>query len=211
MTNVFNYAPLFNHDDVEILDRSWIYSGFVKLETVTLRHRLFKDQSFSRELQREMTHRREAAGVFVYDPTLQKFLLIEQFRLGAFNSEHTPWQLEIIAGLIDEGEDAITCLKREALEEAGCELQEVKFLHRYYPSTGACDEIFSMYVATADLSQAGGVFGEVTEGEDIKVHLFDYQDLVPLLQSGYVSNAALLIALQWFQFHLLTECSETSK
>ena len=211
MTRHFHYKPQFDHNDVEILDRSWIYSGFVKLEAVTLRHRLFKDQSFSRELRREMTHRREAAGVFVHDPKLEKFLLIEQFRLGAFNSEQTPWQLEIIAGLIDDGEDAITCLKREALEEAGCHLEEIKFLHRYYPSTGACDEIFSMYIATADLSKAGGVFGEESEGEDIKVHLFDYQEAIPLLQSGYVSNAALLIALQWLQFYLLTHCSENSR
>ena len=211
MTKDFDYKPQFNHADVEILERSWIYSGFVKLESVTLRHRLFEDGRFGRELKREMTHRREAAGVFIHDPKTEKFLLIEQFRLGAFNSEDTPWQLEIIAGLIDDGEDAISCLKREAIEEAGCHLQDVQFLHRYYPSTGACDEIFSLYVATADLTQAGGIFGEVSEGEDIKVHLFDYQDLTSLLQSGYVSNAALIIALQWFQFYLLTHCSENSR
>ena len=198
----FNYKPQFNHDDVELLDRKWLSRGFVQLESVTLRHRQFKDQNFGPELKREMTHRREAVGVFVHDPKLQKFLLIEQFRLGAFNSKNSPWQLEVIAGLIDDGEDPITCIKREALEEANCHLQDVDFLYSYYPSTGACDEIFSLYAATADLSQAGGIFGEDDEGEDIKVHVFNYADLNPLMQSGYVSNAALLIALQWFQTYL---------
>lgn len=210
MIKDFNYKPQFNHHDVEILQRSWIYRGFVQLESVTLRHRLFKDHHFGRELKREMTHRREAAGVFVHDPKLKKFLLIEQFRLGAFNADNTPWQLEVIAGLIDDGENPAECLKREALEEANCHLQDIDFLYRYHPSTGACDEIFNLYAATADLSQAGGIFGEENEGEDIKVHLFDYDDLMPLMQSGYVSNAALLIALQWFRQYLTTSSSHPS-
>lgn len=210
MRKDFNYKPQFKHNDVEILERSWLYRGFVKLESVTLRHRLFKDHAFGKTLKREITHRREAVGVFVHDPKLKKFLLIEQFRLGAFNAETTPWQLEVIAGLIDEGEDPITCIKREALEEANCHLQDIDFLYRYHPSTGACDEIFSLYAATADLSQAGGIFGEKTEGEDIKVHLFDYDDLIPLMKSDYVGNAALLIALQWFQHYLISSSHSNS-
>lgn len=196
------YQPQFTHDDIEILEQKWLYRGFVQVELSLLRHRLFKDQKFGPVLKREMVHRREAVGVFVHDPQLKKFLLIEQFRLGAISAKDTPWQLEIIAGLVDDGEDATSCLKREALEEAGCALKDVQFLHQYYPSTGASDELFSLYTATADLSQSGGVFGEESEGEDIKVHIFDYQDLDDLLNSGYVRNAALIIALQWFQLYL---------
>ena len=196
------YQPQFTHADVEILEQSWLHRGFVQVELSLLRHKQFKDLGFSPILKREIAHRRAAAGVFVHDPELKKFLLIEQFRLGAIDADDTPWQLEIIAGLIDDGEDAETCLRREALEEAGCTLKELKFLHKYYPSTGASDELFSLYIATADLSQSGGVFGEESEGEDIKVHIFDYHDIDTLLQGGYVRNAALLIALQHFSFYL---------
>lgn len=196
------YQPQFTHDDIEILEQKWLYRGFVQVELSLIRHRLFTNQEFSPVLKREIVHRREAAGVFVHDPQLKKFLLIEQFRLGAIHSKDTPWQLEIIAGLVDEGEDAVSCLKREALEEAGCVLQDLQFVHQYYPSTGASDELFSLYAATADLSQSGGIFGEESEGEDIKVHLFDYQDIDDLLSNGYVRNAALIIALQWFQLYL---------
>lgn len=196
------YQPQFTHADVEIIEQKWLYQGFVQVESCLLRHRLFKDQTFSPILKREMVHRREAVGAFVYDPILEKFLLIEQFRFGAFNAQTSPWQLEIIAGLIDDGEDAETCIRREALEEAGCVLKDVEFLYRYHPSTGACDEIFSLFAATADLSQCGGVFGQENEGEDIKVHLFDYKDIDNLMQSGHIGNAALVIALQWFLLHL---------
>lgn len=196
------YQPQFTHADVEIIEQKWIYQGFVQVESCLLRHRQFKDQSFGPILKREMVHRREAVGAFVHDPVHKKFLLIEQFRYGAFNSQTSPWQLEIIAGLIDDGEDAETCIRREALEEAGCELKDIEFLYRYHPSTGACNEIFTLYAATADLSQSGGVFGVENEGEDIRVHVFDYTDLDNLLKNGHIGNAALVIALQWFQLHL---------
>lgn len=195
------YKPQFTHKDVEIIEQNWLYQGFVKVESTLLRHRLFQTQDFGPVLKREMVHRREAVGVFVHDPLLKKFLLIEQFRFGAFNSDTTPWQLEIIAGLIDEGEDAETCIRREALEEAGCILKDVDFLYRYHPSTGACDEIFNLYTATADLTACGGVFGQEDEGEDIKVHIFGYEEVDQLLSSGYINNAALLVALQWFKLN----------
>ena len=199
------YQARFSHDDVEVLDRQQRYRGFVSVESLSLRHRLFASQDFGAVIQREIVRRREAAGVIVHDPTLQKFLLIEQFRAGALNAVSTPWQLEIIAGLIDDGEDAATCLQREALEEAGCAISQLELLYRYHPSTGASDEIYNLYVATADLSQAGGVHGEVSEGEDILVHVFDYAQLDELMQSDRLSNASLIIALQWLQFYLFKQ------
>ncbi len=202
MHDDLTYKPQFTTQDVEILQTQSIYRGFVQVESVTVRHRLFASRQFGTAVKREIVRRREAAGVFVYDPNLKKFLLIEQFRAGAMNSPDTPWQLEIIAGLIDAGEDAATCLKREALEEAGCTIDQPQFLYRYYPSTGASDEIFHFYAATADLSQSGGIHGAEDEGEDIQVHLFDYADINTLLKSGYIRNAPLIIALQWFQLHL---------
>lgn len=208
MTNIFSYQPQFDHGDVEVLDRQQCYRGFVHVEKLQIRHRLFANQDFGSVIHRELVRRREAAGVFVHDPALKKFLLIEQFRAGALNATQSPWQLEIIAGLIDDGEDAETCLKREALEEANCQIENLKQLYRYHPSTGASDEIYNLYVATADLSQAGGVHGQVDEGEDIKVHVFDYAQLDGLMQSPYLSNASLIIALQWFQHHL---CLQQSK
>ena len=208
MTNIFPYRPQFDHGDVEVLDRQQCYRGFVHVEKLQIRHRLFANQDFGGVIHRELVRRREAAGVLVHDPALKKFLLIEQFRAGALNATQSPWQLEIIAGLIDDGEDAKSCLKREALEEANCQINNLELCYRYHPSTGASDEIYNLYVATADLSQAGGVHGQVDEGEDIKVHVFDYAQLDGLMQSPYLSNASLIIALQWFQHHLYQQQSK---
>ena len=103
MTNIFPYIPQFDHGDVEVLDRQQCYRGFVHVEKLQIRHRLFANQDFGGVIHRELVRRREAAGVLVHDPALKKFLLIEQFRAGALNATQSPWQLEIIAGLIDDG------------------------------------------------------------------------------------------------------------
>lgn len=196
------YQPQFSMQDVEIIEKQFLYQGFVQVESVTIRHRLFQNSEFTPIMKREIVHRREAAGVLVHDPKQQKFLLIEQFRAATINSSDTSWQLEIIAGLIDAGEDATNCLKREALEEANCLIQQLDFVHRYYPSAGASNEVFNFYVATANLSQSGGIYGEASEGENIKVHIFNYSDISALFSSGYLRNAPVIIALQWLQLYL---------
>ncbi|TXJ06384.1 MAG: NUDIX domain-containing protein [Acinetobacter sp.] len=205
MLKVQHYRPQFSMQDVDILQTEPRYRGFVQVDIVTLRHRLFASGQWNTPFQREIVRRRAAAGVLVHDPKLQKFLLIEQFRAATLNLTDTPWQLEIIAGLIDDGEDAPSCLKREALEEAGCSIDTPRFIYQYHPSGGASDEIFHFYVATADLSQCGGIHGESSEHEDIKVHIFEYADIATLLAQGIVRNAPVIIALQWLQFFLLQQ------
>lgn len=192
----------FNLNDVEILEIQTRYSNFVKVEKITLRHRLFTTQDWSKPIQRELVKRREAAGVLIYDLNLKKILLIEQFRVGALNHPQTAWQLEIIAGLIDGSETAEQCLIREAKEEANCDIFDLKPIFQFYPSSGASDEIFHLYFAQADLSQArtGEIFGQVDEGENIKTHLVDFAEVDALFGTLQCSNAPLLLALQQFRF-----------
>jgi ADP-ribose pyrophosphatase len=40
-----------------------LYSGFIQVEKVSLRHRLFNQSEYTPVLQRELIHRPEAAGV----------------------------------------------------------------------------------------------------------------------------------------------------
>lgn len=197
-----DFKPQFSNLDAKVVDRKNNYQGFNQVEVLQLQHRLFASGEYGPTITREIVRRRRAAGVFVYDPRLEKFLLIEQFRAGALTAADTPWQLEIIAGLIDDDEDPILCVQREAKEEANCHIDNVRLIHHYYTSTGASDEFFSFYAATADLSQASGIHGLASENEDIRVHVFNYSDMQALQQQGHLRNAQLLIAMQWFQLFL---------
>ena len=199
--NIVQHAT-YNKQDVEIQSREMLFRGFIQVEKVSLRNRLFHQTAFIPTIQRELIHRPEAAGVLLYDDVQRKFALIEQFRIGALDDTASPWQLEIIAGVLDSDESPESCVRRECLEESGCEIQELQHVFRFYPSAGACSELFHLFVAHTQLPQHGGIFGVSNEGENIQLHLIDYHELTPLLSSGRLRNAAVIMALQWLQQHI---------
>lgn len=192
----------YNKKDVEITQREYLYQGFIQVEKISLRHQLFNQANYTSTIQRELIHRKEAAGVLIYNDQQQRFALIEQFRVGAIDDPVSPWQLEIIAGVLDGDESPESCIRRESIEESGCEIQDLEHLFSFYPSAGACDEIFHLYVAQAELPEHGGVFGMPDEGENIQLHIVQYQDLNQLLSSSRLRNAPVIMALQWLKQHV---------
>ncbi|WP_286712736.1 NUDIX domain-containing protein [Acinetobacter sp. UBA2581] len=198
--NIIKQAS-YNKKDFRIEAREFLYRGFIQVEKVTLRHRVFHQESYTPALQRELIHRPEAAGVLLYNDQQQKFGLIEQFRIGGLDDQDTPWQLEVIAGVLDGNETPETCIRREAFEESGCTIDSLQHLFSFYPSAGACSELFHLYVAQTELPEEGSVFGMPDEGENIQLHILDYADIPTLLSNGRLRNAPVIMALQWLQQH----------
>ncbi|MFW1762766.1 NUDIX domain-containing protein [Acinetobacter calcoaceticus] len=196
--------PSYISEDVEITSREYVFRGFIQVEKVSLRHRLFNQSEYTPVIQRELIHRPEAAGVLLYNDQKQQFALIEQFRVGALDDPLSPWQLEIIAGVLDGDETPESCIRRESLEESGCAVQDLQHLFSFYPSAGACSELFHLYVSETDLPTEGGVFGVDNEGENIQLHLFNYSEIQTLLDSGRLRNAPVIMALQWLSQHITT-------
>ncbi len=143
----------------------------------------------------------DAVTVLPYDPLRDRVLLVEQFRTGPFaRGDHTPWQLEAIAGRIDPGETPEDCARREAVEEAGLTLGALLPVAGYYPSPGAKSEFIYSYVALCDLPDgSAGVFGVAEEAEDIRGHLISFDRLMELVASGEASNAPVLLSALWLQ------------
>lgn len=201
--NIIKQAT-YHREDVQIVDRAFVFQGFVQVEKVNLRHRLFNQAEYTAVISRELIQRPEAAGVLIYDDAQKKFALIEQFRIGAMDDQDSAWQLEIIAGVLDGDESPESCIRREALEESGCELKELQHLFSFYPSAGACAELFHLYSANTTLPQEGGVFGMPDEGENIQLHIIDYREIPNLLTNGRLKNAPVIMALQWLQQQIKT-------
>ena len=199
--NILDHAS-YSASDVTIESREFLFRGFIQVEKVSFRHRLFNQPDYSPVIQRELIHRPEAAGVLLYNDQQQRFALIEQFRVGALNDSESAWQLEVIAGVLDGDEAPEDCIRRESLEESGCEVQQLQHLFSFYPSAGACSEFFHLYAAEVELPKMGGIFGMPDEGENIKLHLFDYSELGTLLRNGRLRNAPVIMALQWLAQHL---------
>ena len=199
--NILDHAS-YSASDVTIESREFLFRGFIQVEKLSFRHRLFNQPDYSPVIQRELIHRPEAAGVLLYNDQQQRFALIEQFRVGALNDSESAWQLEVIAGVLDGDEAPEDCIRRESLEESGCEVQQLQHLFSFYPSAGACSEFFHLYAAEVELPKMGGIFGMPDEGENIQLHLFDYSEVGTLLRNGRLRNAPVIMALQWLAQHL---------
>lgn len=186
----------FDHDDVERLETQNLYSGFFDLERRRLRHRRF-DGSWSEAVEREVHVRRDAVGVLIYDPERDAVVLVEQIRAGALDDPISPWKLEPVAGLVEKGESPADVARREAMEEAGCKLDELIEIHRYYPSPGACDEQVTLFCGLADSRGIGGIHGLETEHEDIQVHVLSFSQAWDRMMAGQLDNAMALIGFHW--------------
>ena len=193
-------------DDVEILEHEIPFQGYYRMETFRLRHRLFAG-GWSEPMGREMLERGHAVGVVLYDPDLDTLVLIEQFRIGAFAACGTPWLpegsspwlMEIVAGIIDEGETPEAVARREAVEEAGCEITKLEFVCRFLVTPGVSSEMILLYVGRIDASNVGGIHGLDHEHEDIRVIGAPVSEVFRWLDEGRIINATALVGLQWFR------------
>lgn len=188
-------AQNFSRQDVVVERRETLFKGFYRVDKLHVRHRLFAGGT-GPLITREMFVRPPAVGVLVYDADADSVLLIEQFRVGALEDAH-PWQMEIVAGLIEPGESPEDVARRETMEEAGVEIDLLERVMTFLPSPGGSDERFTLYVARADLSGAGGIHGLPEEGEDIRVNVMSTNQALAALASGRIDNAPCILALQW--------------
>ena len=188
-------------DDVELLQRETVYQGYFRMDRYRLRHRRY-DGTWSRPVVREVLERGHAVAVLPYDAKRDRVVLIEQFRTGPYAHGGNPWQIEVIAGIIDQGETPEAVVHREAREEAGCVLgTELLPVASYYMSPGAVSEHMQVFVAAVDSDGIGGIHGLDAEDEDIRVLVMPASDAFNLVASRTIANSPAIIALQWLQTH----------
>ncbi|ROV61521.1 ADP-ribose diphosphatase [Vibrio ponticus] len=194
-----NDSSLFTTQDVEIISKETVFQGYFKMVKYRFKHRLFAG-GWSEVIEREMFDRGHAAALLPYDPITDQVVLVEQIRVGAL--EHAqPWQLEIVAGIIDRDESAEEVARREATEEAGIEVKRLMPVTSYYPSSGGCSERLDVFVGEVDASTAHGIHGLDYEGEDIRVHVVSREQAYQWVESGRFENGASIIALQWLMLN----------
>lgn len=189
----------FTPQDVEIVSKETLFKGFFRMVKYRFKHRLFEG-GWSQPIDREMFDRGHAAALLPYDPVTDQVVIVEQIRVGALEHAH-PWQLEIVAGIIDEGESAEDVVRREAVEEAGINVADLEKVTSYYPSSGGCSEKLDVFVGRVDASTAHGVHGLDYEGEDIRVHVVSREQAYQWVVDGTFENGASIIALQWLELN----------
>ena len=195
----------FDDKDVEVKSRSLVHDGFLRIEHLQLRHRLFCG-TWSEVFTRELQLKDPAVGVLLFDPDRDAVLLIRQFRVGMLDESDSSapssaWPLEIVAGMVDSDEKPEEVAFRESKEEANCVPSELIKICEYYNSPGGSNEKIILFCGRIDSSDAGGVFGLIDEHEDIEVQVIGYADAMQMLDSGEINNAMAILSLQWLQLH----------
>ena len=120
---------------VEILEKTTPFKGYFRVDRYRLRHCKF-ESGWTGTIQREVFERGHAAVVLPYDPDQDRVVLIEQFRIGALAAGRDPWLIETVAGIIEPGETAADLVRREAREEAGCEIADLEEIGTFFPTPG---------------------------------------------------------------------------
>ena len=183
-------------NEYEILERKTPFQGYFRIDKYKLRHRRFAG-GWTEPFYREVFERGHAAAVLPYDPLRDEVVMQEQFRIGALEAPGSPWLLEIVAGIIDAGESAEEVARREAVEEAGLQLQDLHHIQDYLASPGGTTERVWLFVGRVDSSNAGGIFGLAVEAEDIRVRVLPFEQAMVELAGRPINVASIVIAMQW--------------
>ena len=192
----------FGETDYKILSRERGFAGFLKVDILKLKHRLFEG-GWSAEINREIMVREGAVGVLLFDPKRDEIVLVRQFRVGLLNETETPWALELVAGMANLGEDLDQVAMREVQEETNCEVSKLIKICDYFNSPGISSEKVRLYLGIMDSENAGGVYGLDKENEDIEVVVLPYDEAISGLNNGFLANAMSIIALQWLELNKL--------
>jgi nudix-type nucleoside diphosphatase (YffH/AdpP family) len=186
-------------DRVRIRDEHVLSKKRYKLSEYDIDYRR-SDGTWQRQT-REIFDRKHAAAVLPIDPARGTVILVKQFRLPAFLTGHKKPLIEVIAGALDNDTPEV-CAKREAMEEAGVEVGDLKEVFNCFMSPGAITERIHLFAGTYS-GRAGKGGGLHDEGEDIEVLEMSLDDAMAMVDRSEIVDAKTIVLLQWAQLKQL--------
>jgi len=186
---------------VKVLKKTREYDGFFKIDKAVLQYEKFNGE-MSDEITRIVFERGDSIAVLLYDEEKDSVILIKQFRYPAYINNGPGWLLEVVAGVIKEGQDPISVAHSELMEEAGYVVEALEFISRYYVSPGGTSERIHLYLGKTHRKVAKGG-GLSTEHEDIQVVEIPLDTAMKMIKTGEICNATTIIALQWLKLKKL--------
>ena len=167
----------------ETLSSQQIYGGrAVKLRVDTVR------MPGGRETTREIVEHSDCVAIIAVDAD-DNVLLVNQFRKPVEKE-----LLEIPAGGIEPGEDAVASVCRELREEAGYLPRKVARLGGFYSTPGYCTEYLYLYLAS-DLVPSPL---QAEDTESIKLVRVPVSQIPGLITSGRICDAKSIAGLLTF-------------
>jgi ADP-ribose pyrophosphatase len=173
--------------DVEVLSSTLSYEGPL--------FRVYTDNILEkgRELTRDVIRHNGSVVILAVDDkesTRDPMIVMErQYRHAA-----REFLLEVPAGKMEEGEDALAAAKRELLEETGFKAKRWRKMIRYFASPGFLGEFMQVFVAE------GLTLGDAQPeyDEQIEIEMMPLSRLLKMMDEGKIHDGKTLISVMLY-------------
>lgn len=148
--------------------------------------------------KREVYDRGNGATIMLYNRRKQSVVLVRQFRVATWvNGNEDGMLIETCAGLLDNDEPE-ACVRKEAIEETGFEVGEVRKLFELYMSPGGVTELIHFFIAEYSDAQRTNDGGGVDD-EEIEVLELPFNKALEMMANGEIRDGKAVILLQYLQ------------
>src|ERR1700759_194729 len=173
--------------DVEVISSKLSYEGPL------FRVHTDKIKENGRELTRDVIRHNGSVVVLAVDDSKSKrdplIVMERQYRHAAKEV-----LLEVPAGKMEEGEDALAAAKRELLEETGFKAKRWRKMIRYFASPGFLGEFMQVFLAE------GLTLGDAHPeyDEQIEIEMMPLSKLVKMIDEGKIHDGKTLISVMLY-------------
>ncbi|ASG82680.1 GDP-mannose pyrophosphatase NudK [Salmonella enterica subsp. diarizonae] len=154
--------------------------------------------------KREVYDRGNGATILLYNSTKKTVVLVRQFRVATWiNSNQDGMLIETCAGLLDNDEPEV-CIRKEAIEETGYDVGEVRKIFELYMSPGGVTELIHFFIAEYHDGERASIGGGV-EDEDIEVLELPFSRALEMVRSGEIRDGKAVLLLNYLQMSNLMD------
>ncbi len=176
-----------NSPDVEVISSTLSYEGPL--------FRVYTDKILEngRELTRDVIRHNGSVVILAVDDAKSKrdpmIVMERQYRHAA-----REFLLEVPAGKMEEGEDALAAAKRELLEETGFKAKRWRKMIRYFASPGFLGEFMQVFLAE------GLTLGDAQPeyDEQIEIEMMPLSRLLKMMDEGKIHDGKTLISVMLY-------------
>ena len=173
--------------DVKVVSSNLSYEGpLFRVYTDKIREN-------GRELTRDVIRHNGSVVILAVDDTKSKrdpmIVMERQYRHAA-----KEFLLEVPAGKMEEGEDALAAAKRELLEETGFKAKRWRKIIRYFASPGFLGEFMQVFIAE------GLTLGDAQPeyDEQIEIEMMPLSRLLKMIDEGKIYDGKTLISVMLY-------------
>lgn len=179
-----------------ISKKELLKDGFFKVEEAIFNYEKFNG-SMEGPVRRLCLERGDGVAAIVYNTSTSKAILVQQFRYPCY-AHGDGWLIEVVAGMLGEGEEPEEAMKREVKEEIGYRVNIIHHISTFYVSPGGCSERIFCYCIEVDetckIAEGGGLDHE---NEDIKLLEYSLAELREAIDNNRLADAKSIIACNY--------------